>query len=108
MPKGVKAKQGFHTNPERINLKGRPAGVKSWSATIRDVAEEIIETKEGKMFAREIVAKSLRNQAIKGNVPAIKEWGDRLDGKAPQGIDITSGGKVVKGVVVLPSQDGGE
>ena len=30
--------------------------------------------------------KSLGKEALKGNVPAIKEFGDRLDGKAPQAI----------------------
>jgi len=31
---------------------------------------------------------------------------DRVEGKVPQGVDVTSGGKSVQGVVILPSQDG--
>jgi hypothetical protein len=42
------------------------------------------------------VAEALVNEAAKGNVAAIKELADRVDGKVPQGIEGTEDGPTIK------------
>lgn len=55
-----------------------------------DAAEKAAE--EGKTV-KEIVAEALLAKAVTGDVAAIKEFGDRIDGKPSQGIDVTSKGE---------------
>lgn len=59
------------------NPKGRPKSEWTWSGILREFADQELKGKTKK----EWVAESLYNQAIKGNVVAIKEIGDRLEGK---------------------------
>jgi len=42
---------------------------------------------------------------IAGNVPAAKEYLDRVMGKSKESIDHTSGGERINGVVILPSKN---
>lgn len=57
-----------------------------WGDTLRRVI-----TQENSKRLR-LVAESLVNKAIDGDVQAIKEIGDRIDGKVPQGIVGADGG----------------
>jgi len=71
------AGQGFHTNPERINRKGNP-GSKWLSTLLREKLEE------GDNAA--VMMAKLVEQAMKGDLKAIQEVIDRLEGKAKQEI----------------------
>ncbi len=73
-----KPSTGFHTHPERANRKGTK--VRTWSETIRHALQE---ESNGKKII-EIAAAALLREVKKGNIAAIKEMGDRVEGKAPQ------------------------
>lgn len=79
-----KPANGFDKRPQDINRNGAPKKEWTWAGTIRRVVEQMEEV-EGKKV-KENVAKSLLNQCLQGNMQAIKEFGDRVDGKAPQSI----------------------
>lgn len=59
--------KGFHTNPERINKKGRP----KLPSLQEEMAKLLSEEKDG-MNALSIVLQILRREATKGNVRAIE------------------------------------
>ena len=87
------------------NPKGAPKKAWTWAGTLRRLAEE--EQASGTDL-KDLMGKSLIKEGLKGNIPAIKEFGDRIDGKPLQPTDITSlGEKLVTGVICLPVQDGG-
>lgn len=71
--------QGFHTNPERINRHGANKGSKWLKTRLR----ELLESDE----LSDRVLKALITKAEKGDVNAIKEIFDRVDGKVTQEID---------------------
>lgn len=50
------------------------------------------------------IASQLVEVAIGGDVPAIKEIGDRLDGKVPQAVTGDGGGPVALAITWLPPQ----
>jgi len=50
------------------------------------------------------IASQLVEVAISGDVPAIKEIGDRLDGKVPQAVTGEGGGPVALAITWLPPQ----
>lgn len=68
------------------NPKGAPKKAWRWAEVIRTVAERM--DKNGKEY-KVAIAEALLKEALKGNVAAIKEIGDRLDGKAKQAIEMT-------------------
>lgn len=68
------------------NPKGAPKKPWRWAEVIRTVAERM--DKSGKEY-KVAIAEALLKEALKGNVAAIKELGDRLDGKAKQAIEMT-------------------
>jgi hypothetical protein len=50
------------------------------------------------------IAAALVDEAVKGDVPAIKEIGDRLDGRVPQAVTGEGGGAIALAVTWLPPQ----
>jgi len=48
------------------------------------------------------IAASLVSEAVEGDVPAIKEIADRLDGKVPQAVTGAEGGPIALGISWLP------
>jgi len=67
---------------------------KSWSEAIRKQVYEYHETKDGngkvkKIRYLNVLAAQLVRAAAKGDMTAMKEIGDRLDGKPMQGIKAT-------------------
>jgi hypothetical protein len=68
------------------NPKGAPKKPWRWAEVIRTVAERM--DKSGKEY-KVAIAEALLKEALKGNVAAIKEIGDRIDGKAKQAIEMT-------------------
>lgn len=72
--------------------RGRPPGgqTKAWKDAIwREVCEEYEKedgTRERKLRA---IARRVVNDAMDGKMDAIREVGDRIDGKAQQSVDVT-------------------
>ena len=77
------AGQGFHTNPERINKTGLNKGAKWMSTRLRELLEADYEGVTG----RDRLLKALIEKGFKGDVNAIREALDRIDGKVTQEID---------------------
>ena len=65
------------------NPEGRPKKEKSFAAMLRIAINEATESGGTKLRA---VADALVDKAVSGDVPAIKELADRIDGKVPQAI----------------------
>lgn len=81
---------GFDKNPQNINRNGRPPKDWTMSAMYKQAAEEASATGEPKY---KIVARKLLDLAEKGDIQAIKELGNRLDGMPKQSVDVTTEGK---------------
>jgi Rad3-related DNA helicase len=91
--------QGFHTDPNRINKDGRPKGAKNLSTILKSMLEEDVEVvidgkKERRQF-QEVIIRKLLKKANDGEIRAITEIFDRIEGKANQliDLDLTTGGK---------------
>jgi hypothetical protein len=54
-----------------------------------------------------LIAGKLVDLAVAGDVQAIKEISDRVDGKAPQSITTPDGDAAVLGVIMVPAKAGG-
>lgn len=64
-------------------MAGRPPSEKTFANMLRIAIKEAHVDGGDKLRA---VASALVKKAITGDVPAIKEIADRLDGKVPQGV----------------------
>jgi len=64
-------------------MAGRPPKEKSFANMLRVAIAEAHDENGNKLRA---VAQALVDKALTGDVPAIREIGDRIDGKVPQGI----------------------
>lgn len=71
---------------ESGNPEGRPKKTRLTDA-LREQLKESHPTKPDETIA-ELIAKRLISEALKGNVQAIKEIGDRTEGKPKQSIDL--------------------
>jgi hypothetical protein len=70
--------QGFHTNPERINRTGLNKGSRWMSTLLREALEQ--------KGPNSILAVLIR-KAEEGDLNAIKEIFDRVEGKAVQAVE---------------------
>ncbi len=72
--------------------KGATSG-KEWRDAIRLTVNELRDDPEGgaKSTALRQLARRLVEKALTGDMPALKEIGDRLDGRSAQGVEL--GGK---------------
>lgn len=68
------------------NPSGRPKREWTWSGLLEQVANEI-ETNTGKQF-KELVTKRLFIAAVNGDVHAMKEIFNRMEGLPRQGVDL--------------------
>ena len=88
------AGQGFHTNPERINKAGRPKGSRSLGTILREMLEApievVVEGKKEKRQMQEVIIRKLLKEATDGNIRAITEIFDRVEGKAKQTMEVTA------------------
>lgn len=84
------------------NPKGRPPREWTMSALIGEALEEV-EAQSGKSF-KQLVAKRLAHMAVNGDIQAIKEINDRIDGKPHQSIDAQVHGEV-KHLVTIDTQN---
>lgn len=81
------------------NPAGKPKGCRSMKTILRELLDVELDTKgenpltkekiTGKLTAQEIVAMKLIREATKGNMYAIREIFDRMDGQAEQQITVT-------------------
>lgn len=71
---------------------------KIWSEAVQRAVKRRMNNEDGKPQKIERLADKLVDFAMEGQGWAFKEIGERLDGKAPAGIDITSGGEPVGAV----------
>lgn len=89
-------KGGFKERPQDINVGGRP--ISYFGGILRDIGNEV-ESKSGKTF-KELVGRRLWIDAINGNINAIKEVINRLDGLPQVYTDLTTNGKDITPVLV--------
>lgn len=81
MPNHNKPTTGFHTNPERINTKGAPKKPWTWSGLLKEMMDQSEEDGEP---VKVKVARALKLKAYEGDVTAIKEIGNRVEGMPVQ------------------------
>jgi hypothetical protein len=88
------------------NPKGRPVNEESPTYWLRKFLDEVDpSSKDGRKRIEEI-AILLAVQAKKGEAWAMKEIFDRLDGRARESVDVTSGGEQIEGLVMYrPNKD---
>lgn len=93
--------QDFKKNDPRINRDGAPK--KEW--TMKGLITEALEECDASGVPyKKIIARKLRTLASKGNIIAIKEINNRLDGMPPQ--DVTSKGeKLESPKVIIETKD---
>lgn len=100
----------------RINMKGRPQG-KSLTTILKDVMEQkspkaildlqYIKKLSNKKDLTNSEALSLRlitSALVEGDIHAMKEIFDRLEGKAKQALDVTSDGEKINSPVLNKNQ----
>ncbi len=76
--------------------KPNPPGAKSdkeWRDAIRKAVHELREDADNPKKTKAIgqLARKLVSKALTGDVAALKEIGDRLDGKPSQAVEVTGG-----------------
>jgi hypothetical protein len=83
--------------------RGRPVGSspKAWADAVRK-ASHALDTKT-KTKKLDLLALSLVSAGLEGDVSALKEIGDRLDGKVPQAVTGEGGGPIAMAIQWLPS-----
>ena len=65
-------------------MAGRPRGAQNKDKPFRDALRMAVADAQGDFKALRRVADALISKALTGDVAAIKEVADRLDGKVPQ------------------------
>jgi hypothetical protein len=73
--------QSFKPGDPRINRDGRPPKEWTWAGLLK---EKLEEANGDKRLYKELVAEALRDKALQGDVVAIKEFGNRIDGMPKQ------------------------
>lgn len=94
---------GFHTNPERINRKGRPMEPWTWAGLIKAESERIDENEEtgdGKRTIKESIVKAVVAKAMAGDLVAFKELSNRTDGMPTQQTDLNVKGTLALGAML--------
>ena len=84
---------GFQLHPENINREGSPKKNWRWADLYAEIAEEYrdIEKRDGtkeKMQVKRIVAEKVFSLALKGDMQAVKELADRMNGKSKETVEV--------------------
>lgn len=66
-----------------------PKSDKIWADAVHRAVKRRLDKEEGKPQKIERLADNLVDLGLAGDMSAIKEIGDRLDGKAPQGLQVS-------------------
>ena len=104
--KGHEFKPGQSGNPA-----GRPPGIPNSKTRYKRLLEltskkENPVTKELEEFTQlELMDMAVFNKALKGDLASYKEIMDRLEGKAPASMDVTSGGEAIPVLVKFLDDD---
>lgn len=91
----TKFKPGQSGNP-----KGRPKAEWTWSGVLRQAMEKAVGPKQ----IKELVSEALMEKALTGDVQAIKEIGNRIDGMPKQSVDHTTDGEKLGGVAFIKEE----
>lgn len=67
------------------NPLGRPPKDWTWKSLVLEAAEEIANGSDEPK--KKLMARKLVDLCVDGNIAALKEAGDRIDGKVPQGLE---------------------
>lgn len=81
--KNTRDKNGRLLPGNTANPNGRPKKEWTWRQLVIDSLEEV--DNDGLEY-KKVAVNKLREKAAGGDIAALKEIGDRVDGKAPQGI----------------------
>lgn len=81
------------------NPNGRPPKEWTWSGLLKEKMEAMIG--EDGLTIKDAVASSLLTKAMEGDVSAIKEVGNRVDGMPAQALDLTSKGDKLESPMVV-------
>lgn len=73
-----------------------PKADKIWSDAVQRAVKRRLNNVDGKPQKIERLADKLVDFAMEGQGWAFKEIGERLDGKASQAVDVTSGGDKIE------------
>lgn len=77
--------RGFASHPENINRKGRPSRGWAWNELIEEAVNETAKTTEGnELPIKTLVVKRLVKMAADGDLLAIREIINRMDGMPVQ------------------------
>jgi len=79
------------------NPRGAPKRKWTWGGVLEKAVEE--KAKEGTQI-KEIIARALIKETLKGNVHAMNALMDRMDGRPMQPTDVTSDGDKLEGVIL--------
>lgn len=96
---------------ESGNPAGRPKGSRNLSTILKEMLEEEItvdlgDGKKAKKAFKEVIIRKLIKKAADGSEKAIATIFDRVDGKAQQFIDVSSGGEpITAGTHVVEFRD---
>lgn len=77
-------------------MAGRPPSEKTFANMLRVAIKEAHEDGKDRLRA---VADALVTKAMSGDIPAIKEIADRLDGKAVQQIDMDATVRTIEDMI---------
>ena len=67
-------------------------GEKEWRDQIRKAVHELRKGDTGKVKTLRLLARKLVKRALDGDIAALKEIGDRLDGKPAQAVEVAGAG----------------
>lgn len=93
----AKTSTSFVKGDPRINRDGRPKEPWTMTGLYKEALDEESETGVPRKI---IVARKLVQLAERGDVVAIKELGNRIDGMPQQKTDLTTNGKDINPVLV--------
>lgn len=82
--------------------RGRPAGsaTKAWADAVRKASHALDPKAKAKKL--DLLARALVDAGLTGDVSALREIGDRLDGKVAQAITGEGGGPIALAITWLP------
>lgn len=95
-----------------LNPAGKPKGTRHLTTLLEEALKKLAEGSK-ETYEAMLVKRVLLNAIKKGDMKAIEHIWDRIEGKAPQNIDVTSGGKelpvpIMQGVIktnAIPSDN---
>lgn len=109
-PPNPTGKGGFGERPQDINRAGGPPKEWTFKQLLREVGDEFKEWtgKDGQIHREQhkaIATKRLWHEAMNGNIGAMREIMNRIDGMPEQSTDVTSGGDKLNPIQVLIVED---